>query len=168
MDWTAQRNSWWAAGFLRCLSRPLFFSDETGRNRGGYGRRGGLSCGTDGPIEERKSSLPLRGWTCQIHGTVTTGIGDGTTLLRGRSRCQVSGLDPAVSHQVEDSLTAGQKVVRDDASMAPPPYGFRAHHCQPPFSTQRNKPLQPVPELVGHCIVGIVVKALVGPSRSPR
>lgn len=71
---------------------------------------------------ERKPTKPLSGGN-------GTGIDDfplACPLCAGR-RCSVAGL--AGSHQVIDRMAVQDEIIRNDAAVASPPDGLRAHQC---------------------------------------
>jgi hypothetical protein len=64
---------------------------------------------------------------------------------------------------MEHLIATDDKVIRDDPTMAPPPYCLRAHHGAAPRAAQSAKPREARPKIVAHRIVGVVVETLILP-----
>src|SRR5262249_2276573 len=57
------------------------------------------------------------------------------------------------------------KVVRDDAAVAPPPHGFCAHDGAMPRASALSQRRQPTAKAFTHGVVGVIVEALILPER---
>ena len=62
-------------------------------------------------------------------------------------------------------FAVGQQVVSDDTPMASPPYRLRTHDRTALVAAKLAKPGEPCTKLTTHCIVGVIVKALILPKR---
>ena len=63
-----------------------------------------------------------------------SGIDDTPARLNEGAGGQVSGLEAALPHDMENGLPAGDQIVSDYAAVTSPPYGFGAHDRAAPFA----------------------------------
>ena len=64
---------------------------------------------------------------------------------------------------VEHGFASCDEIIRDDAPMASPPHGFGAHDGAAPGVTEFPQFGESASEGVAHCVVSVMVKALVRP-----
>src|SRR5690606_12985784 len=101
---------------------------------------------------------------CRVNETLSfTRIAYGPVGLHNGTRRHRGGVDAAGAHDVPDILAPGQQVVGDDAAVAAPPNRFGAHDGAAPLVSDGYQLVQPLAKLIAHCIVGVVVKAVVLP-----
>ena len=77
--------------------------------------------------------------------------------------CRAGWFDVARAQDMKHRLASGDQVVSDDAPVASPPYGFRAHDSATSRMSQVPQLGKTGAEGVRQGVVGIVVKALVLP-----
>src|SRR5258708_12581068 len=93
----------------------------------------------------------------------TSRIDQTSMRARPRGARPIGRLDMAWAKNVEHRLAGGDQVIRDDAPVAPPPHGFCAHHGAAPLLSEVPQCRQPAPKAFAHCVVGVIVEALVLP-----
>ena len=82
---------------------------------------------------------------------------------RHRFGRDLRGFRHVTRHDVEHVFAGGEKIIRDDAAMATPPHGFRAHDRAAHLAAERDEIAQRAVELRPHRVIGVVVEALVVP-----
>src|SRR5437667_8907797 len=91
------------------------------------------------------------------------GVGQRSILSALGGRREMGSRDIVRRENMEDGLPRADQVVGDEAPMALPPQGFRAHDRAALRTAQLAQHDEAGMELVAHGVVGVVVKALVRP-----
>src|SRR6266704_1325071 len=91
------------------------------------------------------------------------GVGERSILSALGGRREMGSRHVVRPENMEDGLPRADQVLGDEAPMAPPPQGFRAHDRASLRTAQLAQHDEAGMELVAHGVVGVVVKALVRP-----
>src|SRR2546430_1173775 len=91
------------------------------------------------------------------------GVGQRSILSALGGRREMGSRDVVRPENMEDGLPRADQVVGDEAPMALPPQGFRAHDRAALRAAQLAQHDEAGMKLVAHGVVGVVVKALVRP-----